>query len=705
MRRPLALTGAILLVIATFIIDLSLEPGIIHGVPFVVLISMSFWLPWRFAPPLLALIGSLLVFARYYYLAQQTDTVVLVYNVAVEVAVLWITALLVMAYRNSSRSLEDREKRLKALIETAVDGVIIIDALGKVQEFNPASERLFGYREEEVVGENVRMLMPSPYREEHDGYLSHYRTTGVRRIIGSGREVEGRRKNGSTFPMELSVGEARPGGKQVFVGIIRDVTARHAAERSLLIAKEQAEAANRTKTVFLANMSHEIRTPMNAVLGYTQVLENDDDLPEKFRQPLKAIRSAGNHLIGLIDEILDLSKIEAGAMQIQARSFDLLVLLEEIAQMFRIRCEQKGLAWHGRCDIQHKVVVGDDRKLRQVLINLLGNAVKFTDSGSIRLEVEQHGEQYHFQVVDTGPGISEQGRARLFEPFHQAEQGAIKGGTGLGLALTSRHIKLMGGKLDLHTAEGEGCRFEFTLELPAGTTPAATAALGENRRLKLSTERPIRALVVDDVEDNREVLSQLLESTGISTLQARDGNDALGKLQQADFDVVFMDIRMPGLDGIGLLKAIHENWPDKRPVCIAITASGLLRHADYYTEAGFDDYLAKPFVFEMICEQLAKHLHLEFTEQQSAVTTAETAVFNTADYRMPAELYQRLQRAAKTNALSAIEETLDELRQRDGESRRFAERLARLAADYDMQAIEAELEKIRRDEPQQPGME
>jgi PAS domain S-box-containing protein len=695
MRKTFATTGALLLVIATFIIDLGLEPGVIHGVPFVVLISMSFWLPWRFTPPLLALIGSLLVLARYYYLAEQGETEVLGYNVAVEVAVLWITAMLVMAYRNSSRSLEDREKRLKALIETAVDGVIIIDALGKVQEFNPACERLFGYREEEVIGNNVRMLMPSPYREEHDRYLSHYRTTGVRRIIGSGREVEGRRKNGSTFPMELSVGEARPGGKQVFVGIIRDVTARHAAEQSLRIAKEQAEAANRAKSVFLANMSHEIRTPMNAVLGYTQVLENDDDLPKKFRQPLKAIRSAGNHLIGLIDEILDLSKIEAGAMQIHARGFDLLVLLEEIAQMFQIRCEQKGLDWHGRCDIQHSVVVGDDRKLRQVLINLLGNAVKFTDSGSIRLEVEQHGDHFRFLVADTGPGISEQGREHLFEPFHQAEQGAIKGGTGLGLALTSRHIKLLGGELELHTAEGEGCRFEFTLELPRGTTPTATAGIGENRRLKLSTQRSVRALVVDDVEDNREVLCQLLESTGISTLQARDGNDALDKLRQADFDVVFMDIRMPGLDGIGLLKAIHENWPEKRPVCIAITASGLLRHADYYTEAGFDDYLAKPFLFEQIWKKLAEHLHLEFTEQPDAVAEIEGEAFNAADYRMPQELYQRLKRAAKTNALSAIEEVLDELRGYEGESRRFAERLARLAADYDMQAIEAELDKIK----------
>ena len=188
-------------------------------------------------------------------------------NVGLEAAVLWVTAFLVLRYRASSRSLEDREQRLRALVATAADGVMIIDAAGIVQEYNPACERLFGYGADEVVGNNVKMLMPPPYRDEHDQYLLRYQATGVKRIIGIGREVEGLRKDGRTFPMELSVGEARPGGKQVFVGIVRDITARKSAEQALRLAKEQAEGANRAKSLFLANMSHEIRTPMNAVLG------------------------------------------------------------------------------------------------------------------------------------------------------------------------------------------------------------------------------------------------------------------------------------------------------------------------------------------------------------------------------------------------------------------------------------------------------
>jgi len=613
-----------------------------------------------------------------------------------EAAVLWVTALLVMAYRNSARSLEDREKRLKALIETAVDGVIIIDYLGKVQEYNPACERLFGYRAEEVVGNNVRMLMPAPYHEEHDQYLSRYRTTGVRRIIGIGREVEGRRKDGSTFPMELSVGGARPGDKRVFVGIIRDVTARHAAERSLRIAKEQAEGASRAKSLFLANMSHEIRTPMNAVLGYTQVLENDADLPAKFRRPLRAIRSAGNHLLSLIDDILDLSKIEAGAMELHARNFDLVVLLEGVAEMFQMRCEQKRLEWEASCDIQQPVVVGDDRKLRQVLINLLGNAVKFTDRGKIRLEVVQSRQRYRFAVVDTGPGISEQGRERLFRPFQQAEEGSVKGGTGLGLAISARQIELMGGRLELDTVLGEGCRFHFELELPAAGVPAAQSDDGSPRRLRLAPGYRLRALVVDDVADNREVLSRLLETAGIETVQASDGADALNQLEREAIDVVFMDVRMPVMDGIAALKAIRERWPQRKLTFIAITASGLLRQAAYYREAGFDDFLGKPFRFEKVCERLEKHLAVEFErELAAAAADGDAEVFDGSRCSIPADLHQRLLRAAETNALSDLEVALAELRGLDEGSRRLADRLAKLASAYDTEAIAVELGSVR----------
>jgi PAS domain S-box-containing protein len=427
----LLMIAALLLVMLAW--DLNLPPGVIHGIPYVVLIAVSYWLPWQYSPAVLAAIGTLLVVVGYVYSDAGVDNKALLLNVSLEAAVLWVTAFLIQRYRASSRSLEDREQRLRALVATAVDGVMIIDAAGTVQDYNPACERLFGYRADEVVGQNVKMLMPTPYRDEHDQYLLRYRTTGVKRIIGIGREVEGRRRDGTTFPMELSVGEARPGGRQVFVGIIRDITARKAAEHSLRVAKEQAESASQAKSLFLANMSHEIRTPMNAVLGYTQLIETDPELPTRYQRPLRAIRAAGNHLISLIDDILDLSRIEAGAMELNLRDFDLGDLIEDISEIFRMRCEQKRLAWKVDVLIADRAVHGDDRKLRQVLINLLGNAVKFTDLGQIGLTAEQAGQRCSFSVEDTGPGIGEAARKRIFEPFQQADEGGAKGGTGLGL--------------------------------------------------------------------------------------------------------------------------------------------------------------------------------------------------------------------------------------------------------------------------------
>ena len=628
--------------------DLNLPAGVIHGTPYVLLVSASYWLPWRYASVVLAAIGTLLTAVGYVYSVADVETVTMLINVGLKAAVLWVTAFLVLRYRASSRCLEDREKRLRALVATAVDGVMIIDAAGTVQEYNPACERLFGYGADEIVGHNVKMLMPSPYQGEHDEYLRRYRATGVKRIIGKGREVEGRRKDGTTFPMELSVGEARPGGQQVFVGIVRDITARKAAEQSLRLAKEQAEGASRAKSLFLANMSHEIRTPMNAVLGYTQIIEGDAELPPKYRRPLKAIRVAGNHLISLIDDILDLSKIEAGAMELHLRDFDLADLTDDVSEMFRMRCEQKGLAWRTQARIGERAVRGDDRKLRQVLINLLGNAVKFTDRGQISLAVEQDGRRYVFSVADTGPGITAAARERIFEPFQQAEEGGVKGGTGLGLAITKRQIELMGGTLALDSTPGEGSRFCFALELAPAEGALTPTGERAHRALHLADHQRVLALVVDDVEDNREVLSGLLERVGVEVVTANDGAQALERIAEQRPDIVFMDVRMPVMDGLTAVRHLRERWPRSPIVCVAITASGLLRQRSVYLDAGFDDFIGKPFLFETVWDCMARHLHLDLDQApvEEAPAGAATQTADIAAVRLPEALREGLLAAA-----------------------------------------------------------
>ena len=690
----LLLIAAVLLIM--LVLDLNLPAGVIHGIPYVVLISVSYWLPWRRAPVVLAAVGTLLIVVGYLYSTERVDTMALFLNVSLEAAVLWVTAYLVLRYRVSTRSLEDREQRLRVLVSTAVDGVMIIDANGTVQEYNPACEQLFGYRADEVVGQNVKMLMPPPYREEHDEYLHRYRATGNKRIIGIGREVEGRRKDGTTFPMELSVGEARPGGQQVFVGIIRDITARKTAEQSLRIAKEQAESASHAKSQFLANMSHEIRTPMNAVLGYTQLIENDSDMPDKFHRPLKAIHSAGNHLISLIDDILDLSKIEAGAMELDARDFDLGDLTEDVSGMFAMRCEQKGLTWQADVHIGERAVRADDRKLRQVLINLLGNSVKFTDRGVISLKVEQSGQRYIFGVEDTGPGITEEAQKRIFEPFQQAEEGEAKGGTGLGLAITKRHIELMGGSLSLESTPGDGSCFRFELELP----PAEGDILLKNGQkeglCRLAEPYRVLALVVDDVEDNREVLSGLLERAGIEVTMASSGAEALQLIAQQIPDIIFMDVRMPVMDGLTAVRQLRERWPAEGIVCVAITASGLLRQRSFYQDAGFDDFIGKPFIFEKVCDCMVRHLHVEFVHEPDTVMPAgaKPCAGEPDAIQLPGSMRERLLAAARINALTEIETLIGELKELSPDAKCLAVELEKLLSRYDMDGIIALIEQI-----------
>ncbi len=677
------------LLAAILVWDLNLPAGVIHGIPYVVLIFLSYWLPWRYAPAVLAALGTLFIVVSYVYSTNAADIRALVLNIGLETAVLWVTAFLVLRYRASSRSLEDREQRLRALVATAVDGVMIIDAHGTVQEYNPACERLFGYRAEDVIGKNVKMLMPPPYREEHDQYLLRYRSTGVKRVIGVGREVEGRRKDGTTFPMELSVGEARPGGRQVFVGIIRDITARKSAERSLHVAKEQAESASRAKSFFLANMSHEIRMPMNAVLGYTQLIESDAELPDKYRRPLKAIRVAGNHLISLIDNILDISKIEAGAMELNLRDFDLGDLTDDISEMFAMRCEQKGLRWTTDARIADHAVRGDDRKLRQVLINLLGNAVKFTDRGQIRLQVVQCEREYAFDVEDTGPGVSEEARERIFEPFQQAEEGGAKGGTGLGLAITKRQIELMGGALILDSSPGEGSRFSFKLQLSPAEGGVTTPREEICRSLRLSRGQRVRALVVDDIEDNREVLSGFLERAGVEVVKAGNGADALERFAEERSDIVFMDVRMPVMDGISAVRHLREQWPEERIICVAITASGLLRAPSFYRDAGFDDFIGKPFLFQTVCDCMVRHLRVVVEREPAAgvSASAKPAQVDLGGVQLPAELKERLLAAAQINALTEIETLVGEMKTRDAGARTLAHRLEDLLLQYDTEGI------------------
>ena len=368
-------------------------------------------------------------------------------------------------------TVRESEARLRAVVDTVVDAIVVIDEAGHILDFNPAAERIFGYTAAEVIGRNVSLLMPEPHRSAHDGYIDAYRRTGKARIIGIGRAVPGRRKDGSAVPLELAVSEVLFEGRRLFTGILRDITERVQAEEALRQARHDAEAANRAKSIFLANMSHELRTPLNAIIGYSDLLNEDAaarDDQSSLREDLGRIDSAARHLLTLIDDILDLSRIEAGRVDLEYGTLAVCGFISEIGWTVTPLVERRG----NRLDIDCPDAIGaietDGTKLRQVLYNLLANAAKFTEAGRIALQVRREGTgDMVFTVSDTGIGMTADQLDHIFEEFGQADTSiaAQYGGTGLGLSISRRICQLLGGDITAESSPGEGSR--FTVRIPA----------------------------------------------------------------------------------------------------------------------------------------------------------------------------------------------------------------------------------------------
>jgi len=363
--------------------------------------------------------------------------------------------------------LRSTENRLRAVIETVVDGIVTIDRSGLMHTFNPAAERLFGYRAAEVIGRNVNMLMPEPYRGEHDGYLSHYLGTGERRVIGIGREVTGQRQDGSIFPMYLAVSEMQLNGERHFTGIVRDISAQKHIEQALLLAVERAEAADRLKSTFLATMSHELRTPLNSIIGFTGILLQGlagPLNPEQDKQ-LGMVQTSARHLLALINDVLDISKIEAGELQVDCRPFDLHAALTRVAGIMRPLAQAKGLDLRLELPPMLQPLHGDQRRVEQIVLNLLSNAVKFSEHGEVVLTAVPEAACVCMHIGDTGIGIKPEDMHALFLPFRQIDTGLARHheGTGLGLAICRRLADLMGGEIRAQSEWGKGSTFTFML--------------------------------------------------------------------------------------------------------------------------------------------------------------------------------------------------------------------------------------------------
>ena len=505
--------------------------------------------------------------------------------------------------------LKENSERYLAIVDTAIDAIIVVNRFGQVQSFNRAAEEIFGYSAAEVIGDNVELLIPPTDQASRDGFFPAIHDEGAREIAGIRREVVGKRKDGSTAPLELSIAEWRDtDGRPCFAGIMRDVTLRNMQARALQEAidvaqqaRVEAESANLAKTEFLAVMSHEIRTPLTSISGFVDLLTRTGKLTRQQRRYIELVRVANVALLAIVNDILDFSKVEAGQVEIECRAFSLLALIHNTLAIARVAAAAKNLVLNYSIDRGvPEWLIGDHARLRQVLLNLLSNAVKFTEAGSIVVNVRKQPaddgrDRIRFSVTDTGIGIPAAQQFRLFKKFSQIDSSVSRrhGGTGLGLAICKRLVELMNGEIGVVSEIGKGSTMWFTAHLP----PASKPEIEPTDEFTPNDSEPgdARILVVDDLDTNREIVEAYLEDIGYHIDTVGSGVEAIQMLGTERYDLVLMDIQMPSMDGVTATRHIRAMPHAIRDIpIVAMTGNVLPQQVRSYLDAGMNDHIGKP---------------------------------------------------------------------------------------------------------------
>lgn len=495
------------------------------------------------------------------------------------------------------------ENMKKTMFESSLDGVITLDAQGQIVEFNSSASAIFGYSTDEIIGQQIeKLFFETEYAIAIKDSINLFNETGNCEILGQRQIIEAIRKSGEQFSLEIAMIPISQNNEQFFVAFVRDITSSKRAEESLRLGREQAEQASLMKSQFLATMSHEIRTPLNAILGAQELLA-DTPLNEIQLDFLSLANDAGNNLVSLVNDILDFSKIEAGKLELENYPFKPVNIVNEVLKLLGFKAREKKLSLN--CSIEDDsptLIYGDPLRFRQVVMNLVSNAIKFTETGGVTIKLSNRSNSQSsnvlvLEVIDSGIGIAESIQPFLFELFMQADASDTRkfGGTGLGLAICKRLVELWGGEIGLESRLGDGSRFWFTFGGRIDNIDIIETDLSPTSIPNSFSSTIARLLLVEDSIANQVVISTVLRNIGHTVDIVDSGAGAIAAVQEHDYDLVFMDVSMPDMSGIEATRIIRKLEGNARNIpIVAMTAHAFKRYREQCLDAGMNDYATKP---------------------------------------------------------------------------------------------------------------
>ncbi len=603
------------------------------------------------------------------------------------------------------------EQKYRTLYEGGQDAILLLDTRSII-DCNLAALKMFGCQSmADFEGKTPADFSPA-YQPDGRASARVVRSTVAKAIRAGTYNFEWlhERKDGEPFYADVWLASMEIEGKRIVQAVIRNITVRKQAVAAMAAAKQAAEVANKAKSQFLANMSHELRSPLNAILGFAQILEQSTTVTTEHRESAVIIGRSGEHLLNLINDVLDMSKIEAGRISLTPTEFDLYRLLDDLRNMFRLRADEKQLTLDFHYDLGLPPYISADQgKLRQVLINLLGNAVKFTAAGSVslhvgftRIEAEETTAEkiaLQFEVRDTGPGIHKSEVSKIFKPFVQTQAGQTASeGTGLGLPISLKFAQLMGGDLTIESEFGSGTTARLTTTARVVSGLQMDERLPERRVLAIALNQPqYRLLIVDDKPANRKLLTTLLRPLGFKLKEAANGRAAVDITIEWQPHLVWMDMRMPILDGYLATQQIRRaqskgQFKAVAPKIIALSASSFREEQTAAMESGCDDFIHKPFRTTEIFEAMRKHLGVRYLyDMENASDIAATALTSTTTdidtsqlNQLPSHLLSELESAAERIQWSQILEIIERIRP---QNETLAEMLANALNNFQYEKI------------------